>query len=309
MTTRRKRAEPVAVAAGLLARVGLTEPLGGPLGIIAGGGLLPQRAAASAAAAGRPVHVVVLDGFAAAPDYAAYPHIVCRLGAAGRMLDWLRAARVQDLILAGRVSRPSFLSLRPDAGAARLMPRVGLKAFGGDDSLLSAVVRVLREEGFNPLEARQVLAEVMIDTPGVLTSTYPDEQALGDIRRGLSVVRALGSADVGQGAVVQQGLVLAVEAIEGTDAMLIRAGGLRRDGPGGVFVKVMKPGQDRRVDLPTIGPDTVAAAATAGLRGIAIQAGGTVVIDRAATLAAAEAAGMFLLALDPSAPEWAETPG
>jgi DUF1009 family protein len=291
-----------------LAGVGLRPPVGGPLGIIAGGGLLPQRAAASAAAAGRPVHVVVLDGFGQTADFAAYPHITCRLGAAGRMLDWLRAARVQDLILAGKVSRPSFLSLRPDSGAARLLPKIGMRAFGGDDSLLSAVVRVLREEGFNPLEARQILSEVMIDTPGVLTALQPDEQALADIRRGLFVLRVMGAADVGQGAVVQQGLVLAVEAIEGTDAMLERAGGLQLEGPAGVFVKVMKPGQDRRADLPVIGPDTVASVAAAGLRGIAIQVDGTIIIDRPATIAAAEAAGIFLLALDPFAPEWAEAP-
>jgi DUF1009 family protein len=295
----------MALSAATIAKLGYRPPLGGPLGIVAGGGLLPQRAAASAAAAGRHVHVVVLEGFANAADYAAWPHIVCRMGAAGRMLDWLRAAGVRDLILAGAVRRPSVLSLRPDAGAARLLPRVGIKAFGGDDSLLSAVIQVLRDEGFNPLEARQVLSDVMVDTPGVLTTAQPDEQAMLDIRRGLHVVRVIGAADVGQGCVVQQGLVLALEAIEGTDAMLARAGTLRREGPGGVFVKVMKPGQDRRADLPTIGPDTVAAAAAAGLRGIAIQADGTIVIDRAATLAAAEAAGMFLLALNPFAPEWA----
>jgi DUF1009 family protein len=197
------------------------------------------------------------------------------------------------------------MSLRPDAGAARLLPRVGIKAFGGDDSLLVAVVQVLRDEGFNPLEARQILSDVMVDTPGLMAGPAPDEDALRDIRRGLAVVHAVGAEDVGQGAVVQQGLVLAVEAIEGTDAMLARAGTLRRDGPGGVLVKVMKPGQDRRADLPVIGPDTIRAAAAAGLRGIAIQADGTIVIDRAETVAAATAAGVFILALDPAAPEWA----
>jgi DUF1009 family protein len=221
------------------------------------------------------------------------------------MLDWLRAAGARDLVLAGAVKRPSFLSLRPDAGAARLLPRVGIKAFGGDDSLLTAVVQVLRDEGFNPLEARQVLSDVMVDRPGLLTAQGPDEQAAQDIRRGLAVVRAVGAVDVGQGAVVQQGLVLAVEAIEGTDAMLARAGTLRREGPGGVLVKVMKPGQDRRADLPVIGPDTIRAAAGAGLRGIAIEANGTIVIDRTETIAAAQAAGVFILALDPAAPEWA----
>lgn len=279
----------------------------GPLGMIVGGGLLPQRAAAAAAAAGRVPHVVVLEGFGDPRDYAAYPHIVCRLGAAGRMLEWLRAAGARDLVLAGRVSRPSFFALRPDAGAARLLPRIGMKAFGGDDSLLSAVVRVLLEEGFYPMEAYAVLEDLLVREPAALTSHLPDEDARRDIRRGLAVLRAMGGADVGQGVVVQQGLVLAVEAIEGTDAMLARAGALRREGPGGVLVKILKPGQDRRVDLPTIGPDTVANAAAAGLRGIAIEANGTIIVDRAATAAAAEAAGLFLLAIDPSHEAWSET--
>jgi len=274
--------------------------------MIVGGGLMPQRAAAAAAAAGRRPQVVVLEGFGNPADYAAYPHIVCRLGAAGRMLDWLRAAGAREVVLAGKVTRPSFLSLRPDAGAARLLPKVGMKAFGGDDSLLTAVLRVLRDEGFEPLPAQAVLAELLVPEAATLTSATPDEDARRDIRRGITVLRALGAADVGQCAVVQQGLVLAVEAIEGTDAMLARAGTLRREGPGGVLVKILKPGQDRRVDLPTIGPDTVAGAAAAGLRGIAIEANGTIIIDRAATVAAAEGAGLFLIALDPGDPAWSE---
>ena len=280
--------------------------MGTPLGMIVGGGLLPQRAAAAAAAAGRTPHVVILEGFGDPADYAGYPHIVCRLGAGGRMLEWLRGTGARDLVLAGKVTRPSFLSLRPDAGAARLLPRIGMKAFGGDDSLLQAVLRVLREEGFNPMPAQDVLQELLVPEPTALTTALPDEAARQDIRRGIAVVRALGAVDVGQCAVVQQGLVLAVEAIEGTDAMLARAGSLRREGPGGVLVKILKPGQDRRVDLPTIGPDTIAGAAAAGLRGIVIEANGTIVVDRAATVAAAEAVGLFLVALDPTALVWAE---
>jgi DUF1009 family protein len=122
---------------------------------------------------------------------------------------------------------------------------------------------------------------------------------MADIDRGVRVARLLGAADVGQGCVVQQGLVLAVEAIEGTDAMLSRAGTLRRDGFGGVLIKLLKPGQDRRADLPTIGPDTVRNAAAAGLRGVAFEAKATILADREACLAAADAAGLFLLGLDP----------
>ncbi|MCQ4160162.1 UDP-2,3-diacylglucosamine diphosphatase LpxI [Roseomonas sp. GC11] len=268
--------------------------------------MMPQRAAAAAAAAGRRPHVVVLEGFGDPRDYAAYPHILCRLGAAGRMLDWLRAAGCRDLVLAGQVKRPSFLSLRPDGGAAKLLPRIGMRAFGGDDSLLTAVLRVLQEEGFNPLPAQAILATLLVEVPGQLGRVAPDAEARRDIARGVGVLRTMGAADVGQGCVVQQGLVLAVEAIEGTDAMLARAGTLRREGPGGVFIKILKPGQDRRVDLPTVGPATVAAVAAAGLRGLAIEARGTIVVDRDETVAAADAAGLFLLAIDPAAPEWTQ---
>jgi UDP-2,3-diacylglucosamine hydrolase len=150
------------------------------------------------------------------------------------------------------------------------------------------------------LGAHEVLTEALAPS-GLLGRVAPDAQAGGDIARGVAVARALGAVDVGQGCVVQQGLVLAVETIEGTDAMLARAGQLRRDGPGGVLVKLVKPGQDRRVDLPALGAATVAAAAAAGLRGIAYSASGALIADRAATVAAADAAGMFLIGLDPEA--------
>jgi hypothetical protein len=148
------------------------------------------------------------------------------------------------------------------------------------------------------LGAHEILAEPAAPA-GVLSRAAPDAQAMADIARGTEVARALGGADVGQGCVVQQGIVLAVEAAEGTDAMLARCAALARSGPGGVLVKLVKPGQERRADLPTIGAETVAAARQAGLRGIAFEAGGTILADRAATIAAADEAGLFLLGLDP----------
>jgi len=180
----------------------------------------------------------------------------------------------------------------------RILARIGRAAFAGDDGLLAAVVRVLAEEGFRVLGAHEILTEV-VGPSGLLTRTRPDAQALVDIKRGIAVTRALGAVDVGQGCVVQQGIVLCVEAIEGTDAMLARAAGLTRPGPGGVLVKLVKPGQDRRADLPTIGPGTVRAAATAGLRGIAFEAGGTILAERDTAVGVADAAEMFLLGVDP----------
>ncbi len=267
------------------------------LGIVAGGGVLPGKVAAAARAAGREVFIVGLEGFADPAVLAPWTHEIRRLGAAARIIAALREHDCQDLVMIGPVRRPSLLEMRPDAEGAKLLARIGRAAFAGDDGLLAAVIRVLTEEGFRVIGAHEVLGEAVAPA-GVLTRARPDAQAMIDIERGVIVTRLLGSADVGQGCVVQQGLVLAVEAIEGTDAMLARAGLLRRDGVGGVLVKLVKPGQDKRADLPTIGPDTVRNAIAAGLRGVAFEAGATILAEREACLAAADAAGFFLLGLD-----------
>lgn len=271
----------------------------GALGIIAGGGMMPLRVAAAARAAGREVFLLGLEGFAQPALLAPFPHAMARIGAAGRILECLRAHDVRDLVLVGTVRRPGFFDLRPDAEGAKLLARIGKAAFfSGDDGLLRAVVRVFGELGFTVIGAHDVLREVLAPA-GLLTRAWPDAQALSDIARGVMVARKLGEADVGQGCVVQAGLVLAVEAIEGTDAMLGRCGALRRDGDGGVLVKLVKPGQERRADLPTIGADTVRHALAAGLRGIAVEAGGTMLAEREEAIALADAAGLFILGFDP----------
>ncbi len=259
---------------------------------------MPLRVASACKAMGRPFVAVLLEGFARPQDWVGERTLTIRLGAAGQALDWLRASGAKQIVLVGDVRRPSILSLRPDAGAARLIARIGMRAFGGDDSLLTAIRQVLRDEGFDPCGPNRFLKEAQ-SPPGLLTRTAPDGMALADIRRGIEVVRALGSADVGQGAVVQQGLVLGVEAIEGTDAMLARVRDLRREGPGGVLVKLVKPGQDRELDLPALGPRTVAGAIAAGLAGIAFEAEGALLVDRGRMVEQADSAGLFLLAIRP----------
>lgn len=268
------------------------------LGIIAGGGTLPGQVAAAARAAGREVFIVGLEGFAEPAVLAPYPHGFFRMMAAGQILAALHAAGCRDLVLVGPVRRPSLLDIRPDAEGARILGRIGATIFAGDDGLLAAIIRVLNEEGFGVLGVDEVLAGALAPA-GLLTRAGPDAVAVADIRRAVEVARALGAADVGQGCVVQQGIVLAVEAAEGTDSMLERCAALARPGPGGVLVKVVKPGQERRADLPTVGPETVAGAAQAGLRGIAFEAGGTILADRAALVVRADEAGLFLLGLEP----------
>lgn len=255
---------------------------------------------------GRPAFAVVLDGWGEPARWNGLPHTVERPGAAGRILSRLREEGVRQLVLAGRVRRPSVAALRPDAVGVRFVARIGTGFLLGDDGLLRAVARVLEEEGFEVVSPQSVLSG-LLPASGPLSRAAPDHAARADIRRAVAVCRALGAADVGQAVVVQQGLVLGVEAIEGTDALLARCAGLRREGGGGVLVKLAKPGQDRRLDLPAVGPDTVRHAAAAGLAGIAFGAGSTVLLDRDRTVAAADAAGLFLLALDPRETDGEET--
>jgi DUF1009 family protein len=264
------------------------------LGIIAGGGNLPGQVAAAARASGREVFIAAIDGFADPGIVASFTHQFFRLGAVGAIRQALRAHGCTEVVMIGPVKRPSLLALRPDAEGAKLLTKIGRAAFAGDDGLLAAIIRVLSEDGFTVLGAHDIMAD-MLGPSGLLTATAPDAAAMADVERGVLVLKIVGPADVGQACVVQQGIVLAMEAVEGTDAMLSRIPGLMRPGPGGVLVKLAKTGQDRRADLPTLGKQTIQNASSAGLRGIAFEAGGTILTDRQEMIKAADAAGLFLI--------------
>lgn len=272
----------------------------GALGIVAGAGPVPRQLIAACRDAGRPVCVVAFEGQTDPETVAGVPHLWTRLGAAGDILDFLRAQGADELVLAGPIKRPSLSEVRPDWRAARFFARIGKRAFS-DDGLLGSIVRALeQEEGFRVVGIDDILGGGRL-AAGPLGRLRPDAQAEADVERGIEAARALGRLDIGQAVVVQQGTVLGVEAIEGTDALLARCATLRLAGPGGVLVKLAKPQQERRVDLPTIGRRTVAGARDAGLRGIAVDARGILIVEREATVAAADAAGLFLVAVEPPA--------
>ena len=269
------------------------------LGILAGAGELPMRAIEACRAAERPFFVLAFAGSADPAVTAGVPHAWVRLGGAAEGLRILRENGVEELVMAGAVKRPSVLQLRPDWRTAKFFARIGYRALG-DDGLLRAVIRELEEvEGFRIVGLDSILGAALAPA-GPLGRHVPDEQARHDIAHGFKILRALGALDIGQAVVVQQGMVLGVEAIEGTDALLARCAPLRREGLGGVLVKGTKPGQERRADLPAIGARTVAAAAAAGLRGIAVEAGATLLVDRAELVAAADRAGLFVAGVVPS---------
>lgn len=275
----------------------MTSP---PIGILAGGGPLPLRLAQSVRASGQPVFVVRIKEFLDQTDYTDIPHAVLRLGAGGRIIELLRQHGVRRLVMTGAARRISPLAMMPDIWTAGMIARVGKAAIMGDDTVLRAVTTVLEAEGFEVVSVASLRADLLA-VAGLLAGPAPDAMARHDIIRGIAILRAMAACDVGQSCAVQQGLVLGVEAIEGTDAMILRAGTLRRDGPGGVLVKLAKPQQDARLDMPTIGPVTVQNAIAAGLRGIAIEAGRTILADREQAFAAAQSAGLFIISIDPEA--------
>ena len=264
------------------------------VGIIAGSGELPRRLIERCRASGRPVFIVALEGEAEPETVTDVAHAWCRIGAAAKALRLLRDNGVSDLVFAGGVRRPTLTTIRPDWRAAKFFAKVGYRMLG-DDGLFSAIAKELEIEGFRLVGPHELLDAGAAVPEGPLGRLKPNADAEADIARGVEIARAIGALDIGQAVVVQQGLVLGVEAIEGTDALLRRCAALRRDGPGGVLVKVEKPGQESRIDRPTIGPQTVRLAAEAGLRGIAVEAGATLLVDRDEVIRAADAAGLFVV--------------
>ena len=271
----------------------------GKLGILSGGGVLPRLLVDACRSNGREVFVLAFEGHTLPETTDGIDHAWVRLGAAGTAMKILKEAGVADIVLAGPVRRPSLAELRPDGWGLKLLAKAGARALG-DDGLLRAVIVELEQEGFTIVGIDDVLQGITA-AAGALGRVEPDDGALADIRRGVDVLQHLGAVDVGQAVVVQEGIVLGIEAAEGTDGLIARCGALLREGPGGVLVKLRKPGQENRVDLPTIGPETVRGARDAGLRGIAVEAGATLVLSVDTVIREADAAGLFITGI--SVPE------
>ncbi|WP_425990813.1 UDP-2,3-diacylglucosamine diphosphatase [Brevundimonas sp. TWP2-3-2] len=276
----------------------------GKLGLIAGGGALPLAIAARCEAEGRPVFVVRLTSFAD-PHLIRYPGLEAGMAEIGRVLAALKAADCVAVCFAGTVNRPDFKALKPDLKGALVLPGIIAAAMKGDDALLRKVLSVFENEGYAIEGADDILGGETL-TVGALGRVTPDEAQLSDLRKALHVAEKAGELDIGQGAVVCEGLVLAVEAQEGTDAMLARVAGLPADLRGttghlkGALGKAPKPIQDLRVDMPVIGAQTIEMAAAAGLAGVGGVAGKLILIDRAAIIEAADRLGLFVWGEDRS---------
>jgi UDP-2,3-diacylglucosamine hydrolase len=273
-----------------------------PIGLIAAGGVMPFAVAdALVARGGNPV-LFALKGACDPVAVARFRHHWISVGQIGRAIKLFRAENCRDLVFIGSIVRPALSEIRLDWGTLRVMARLWAAFRGGDDHLLSGIGRILEQDGFRMVGIREVAPDLLVPE-GCLTRKAGDDAAAADIARGREVLRALSPFDIGQAAVVIDGHVVAVEDIEGTDGLLARVARLRQQGRirakagRGVLVKAPKSGQDLRFDLPTVGPRTIEGAATAGLAGIAVVAGNTIVVEPQAMIAAADAAGLFVTGL------------
>jgi DUF1009 family protein len=269
------------------------------LGLIAGGGELPRAVAHAVKASGREIYIVGLLGSVTEDWTNAFHHEFLSPGEPGRIIRAFKAHGVEEVLLCGKVDRPKFNELKLDAKGMLLLPKAIAAAKRGDDALLRFIVGICEDEGLTALSVARA-APALVAEQGPLGRLMPEGEQRGDIARGFEIVRALGALDVGQAAVVCDGLALAVEAAEGTDAMLARIGSLREslrgtpDKKRGVLVKALKPLQDAKTDMPVVGVATVRNAHAVHLAGIAVEAGKALILDKAAVAAEADQLGLFV---------------
>jgi UDP-2,3-diacylglucosamine hydrolase len=274
-----------------------------PIGLIAAGGVMPFAVADSLVARGIDPVLFALKGACDPVAVERFRHHWISVGQLGRAIRLFRAENCRDLVFIGTLVRPALSEIRLDWGTLRVIGRLWAAFRGGDDHLLSGIGRILEQDGFRMVGINDVAPDLLMPQ-GCLTRKAPDENAAADIAMGRDVLRALSPFDIGQAAVVIDGHVIGMEDIEGTDGLLARVARLRQEGRirartgRGVLVKAPKSGQDLRFDLPTIGPRTIEGAHAAGLAGIAIVAGNTIVVEPQLMIEAADRAGLFVTGLD-----------
>ncbi len=273
-----------------------------PIGLIAGGGVMPFAVADSLRARGQDPVLFALKGACDPDAVGRFRHHWISVGQVGRAMKLFRAENCRDLVFIGTLVRPALSEIRLDWGTLRVLGRVWAAFRGGDDHLLSGIGRILEQDGFRMVGIKDVAPDLLVPE-GCLTRTTPDESAAADIAKGREVLRALSPFDIGQAAIVIDGHVVGLEDIEGTDGLLARVARLRKEGRirakagRGALVKAPKSGQDLRFDLPTVGPRTVEGAAAASLAGVAVVAGNSIIVEPQAMIEKADAAGLFVTGL------------
>lgn len=227
------------------------------------------------------------------------PDLLTRFGKVGQVVEYLRENNIKKIIFAGAMQRPDLKNLSPDAEGAKLLAKIMAGSFFGrgfgDDKLLGIITKFLEDKGFEVVGVQEVLEDILAPE-GVLGRVKPNEQQMADIKTGVEALKKMGELDIGQAVIVEDGIVLAVEAAEGTTKMLARVGEIKKS-YGGVLVKYAKPGQSDKADLPSIGVNTVAEVKAAGVSGIAVHAGNSLLLGREEIIASADAAEIFVIGI------------
>lgn len=265
------------------------------IGLVAGGGMMPVEIIKHCNATGMPIFVIGLESFAPEENLKDAPHEFARIGEVGKIIKAFKREGVTHIVMAGGIKRPSLKEMMPDWEGVKILSKLAIKRTS-DDNLFRRIIEEVEKFGFKVVGIEEVVPD-MLFSEGLYGKTKPTDEDMDDVRRGVEVAKALGAVDVGQAVVVQEGIVLAVEAIEGTDMMLQRAALLKKPGKAPVMVKILKPGQDMRVDLPAIGLQTIEQVSKYGMGGIAVEAGGILLIEREAVIKEADRSGIFILGM------------
>ena len=266
------------------------------LGIIAGSGDLPRKVIAHCRDQHKPYFVLAIEGQTDSITTENSEHCWIKLGSIGAAIQTLKNAGVRDILMAGPVKRPGWSDIRPDAKGALWLAKLAKNAFG-DDSLFRILIELIEKEGFSVIGIETLMGQAILAPQGLMGTVDLDEAAWKDIQHAQKILKLTGEADIGQSLIIQDGVILGIEAAEGTNELIRRCQHLHRPGPGGILLKMTKPWQERRVDLPTIGIETIQLASDHGLRGIAVESGSVQILQKEECTTYADKKGLFLIGI------------
>lgn len=264
--------------------------------VLAGKGWLPKHVYTACQEKGIQCEIIGLEGQTSAEIFAGIEYETFPLHSVSKIINKLKAGNIKYLVLAGKIKRSSISKLLLDLKGAKLLTMI-IKSGLNDSAVLGSVISFLEKEGFTIVPS-EIIADNLVIKKGTLTKVKPTDNDMQDIKKGTQILKAIATFDVGQALVIQNGLVLGIEAVEGTDQLIKRCGEVQQVQERCILLKVCKPNQDRRVDLPCIGPDTIKNIHKYNLKGIGVEAGASLILDQESTIAEADKLGIFIYGID-----------
>ena len=262
------------------------------LAIIAGNGSIPFYLIEECKKIGREYCLIIIEGHGKELSEKYEPDYIVSLSKMGRAVKYVKNIGIKHILMVGGVKRPSLKNIIPDLWTAKFLTTISSKV-SGDNSVLSKLTKALEREGFIIVAPEEVLPN-LICPKGTLGKVKPNQQNNEDISTGYKIAKIIGANDIGQSIIIENGLVIAVEAAEGTDRMIKRSLNLKKEKKAGVLIKVIKPMQDKRIDRPVIGIDTIKAVKKAGLDGIALESNEILILNYSDVILYADEEGLFV---------------